>query len=114
MVFAVQTKGALGAAVAWFVLRLVSFAIWPQIVHHHLARDIHGIWLHDILRICLMTAIGVLVTQPLFNAIAGDDRISILIGLAVSGLLTLVLVAGSYKPLATKILLMLSKPSIGQ
>jgi O-antigen/teichoic acid export membrane protein len=114
MIFAVQTKGALGAAVAWFVLRLVSFAIWPQIVHHHLARDVHGTWLHDILRICLMTAIGVLVTQPLFDAIAGDDRISILIGLAVSGLLTLMLVAASHKPLATKILLMLSKPSIGQ
>jgi O-antigen/teichoic acid export membrane protein len=114
MFFAVQYKGALGAAVAWFVLRLVSFAIWPQIVHHNLARDIHGTWLHDILRISVMTAAGALLTEPLFRAIAGDDRVTILLGLAVSGCLTLVLVAGSYKPLAAKILLMLSKPSVGQ
>ena len=114
MIVAVKWYGAIGAALAWFVLRAVSFALWPQVVHHKVAPGIHGTWLHDIVRIGLVTFIALLLTEPLFRVIAGDDdsRIRILLGLAVTGAMTLAAVALSYKPLALKILLMLSKPSI--
>ncbi|WP_397452445.1 lipopolysaccharide biosynthesis protein [Pseudomonas sp. NA-150] len=111
MVLAIHYQGAYGAALAWFGLRLVSFMIWPAIVHNRLAPGIHSLWLHDLLRICLMTALGIGVSEPLFRMFSDGDRLSIFFGLAVSGLITLVLVAASYKPLATKIYFLFSKPS---
>jgi O-antigen/teichoic acid export membrane protein len=111
MFLAIHYQGAYGAALAWFGLRLVSFVIWPSIVHNRLAPGIHGQWLQDILRISLMTAAGIVVSEPLFRMIAGDDRFTTFMGLAASGLITLVLVAGSYKPLAMKIYILFSKPS---
>jgi O-antigen/teichoic acid export membrane protein len=114
MVIAVYGWGALGAAVTWFLLRLVSFALWPQVVHRRLAPGLHRPWLHDILRISLSTVLGVLLTHPLFKAIAGDssDRLVIFAALAVCGVLTLALVAVSYKPLAQRVFLKLSRASV--
>lgn len=111
MFFAIRYQGAYGAAMAWFLLRAVSIAIWPTIVHRSLAPGIHGQWLRDIVRITLMTAVGLFVSEPLFSLIAGDDRLSVLLGLAVSGLITLLIVAASYRPLAAKIFVLFSKPS---
>lgn len=111
MLLAIHYQGAYGAALACFGLRLVSFMIWPSIVHTRLAPGIHGQWVHDILRISLMTAVGIVISEPLFRMIAGDDRITTFLGLAVSGLITLTLVAASYKPLAVKIFVLFSKPS---
>ena len=111
MFFAIRYQGAYGAAVAWFLLRAVSLAIWPMIVHRRLAPAIHGQWLRDVLRISVMTALGLALSEPLFRMIAGDDRLSILLGLAVSGLVTLFIVAASYKPVAARIFILFSKPS---
>jgi O-antigen/teichoic acid export membrane protein len=108
MLLAVQHQGAYGAALAWFFLRAASFAVWPMVVHQRLAPGIHGQWLRDVLRITAMTAIGVIVSEPVFRMIADDSRTSVLLGLAASGLITLLLVAASYKPLALKIYI---KPS---
>ena len=111
MILAIHYQGAYGAALAWFALRLVSFLIWPPIVHSRLAPGINGRWLYDILRISLMTAIGIVISEPLFRMIAGDDRITTFMGLAVCGLVTLTLVVASYKPLAVRIFILFSKPS---
>lgn len=111
MFLAIHYHGAYGAALAWFFLRAGSFALWPMIVHRRLAPGIHGQWLRDIIRISLMSAVGLAVSEPVFLMIAGDDRISVLLGLAASGLITLMLVAGSYKPMALKIFVFFSKPS---
>ncbi|MDE1166970.1 MAG: oligosaccharide flippase family protein [Pseudomonas sp.] len=111
LVAAVHYQGAMGAAVAWFLLRLVSFAIWPQMIHQRLAPGIHGQWLHDMLRITLMTAVGVLLTLPLVQLFTGPGRLQTLFGLALAGVIVLVLVAGSDKPLVQKILFLLTKPS---
>jgi len=111
MFLAIHYQGAYGAAIAWFSLRLVSFMIWPAIVHNRLAPGIHGKWLHDILRISLMSAVGIVVSEPLFRMIASDDRITTFLGLAVCGLITLTLVVASYKPLAAKIYFLFSKTS---
>jgi len=49
-VFATLKYGAVGAAEAWFALRLISFFIWPPIVHHAFAPGIHRRWvLQDIM-----------------------------------------------------------------
>lgn len=112
MFLAIHYYGALGAALAWFVLRVLSFAIWPMVVHQRLAPGIHGIWLRDIVRISVMTGVGLALSGPVLQMIAGGDRFTTFLGLAVSGLITLTVVAASYKPLVTKISLLLSKPSI--
>jgi O-antigen/teichoic acid export membrane protein len=108
MLVAIKYQGAYGAALAWFFLRAASFAVWPMIVHQRLAPGIHGQWLRDVLRISAMTAVGVLISEPVFRMIAAQSRVSVLLGLAASGLITLLLVAASYKPLALKIYI---KPS---
>jgi hypothetical protein len=112
MLLAIHYQGALGAAIAWFVLRLVSFAIWPAIVHQRLAPGIHGQWLRDTLRISVMTAAGLAISEPVLRLIASDNRFNTFMGLAASGLITLMVVAASYKPLVTKISVLFSKPSI--
>jgi O-antigen/teichoic acid export membrane protein len=111
MFLAIRESGALGAALAWFVLRAVSFAIWPMIVHQRLAPGIHGQWLRDILRICVMTAVGLAISEPVMRLIANENRFNLFMGLAVSGLITLMVVAASYKPLVTKISVLFSKAS---
>lgn len=111
MFLAIQYQGAYGAALAFFSLRAVSFAIWPMIVHQRLAPGIHGQWLRDILRISAMTAVGLVCSEPVFRMIEQQNRTTVLLALAASGLITLALVAASYKPLAMKIYVLFSKPS---
>ncbi|WP_426141897.1 lipopolysaccharide biosynthesis protein [Pseudomonas sp. DWP3-1-2] len=111
MFLAIDYQGAYGAALAWFFLRIVSFSVWPMIVHTRLAPGIHGTWVRDILRISVMTVVGLAVSEPLFRLFATDNRFSIFLGLAASGLITLILVAASYKPLAARIFILFSKPS---
>ncbi|WP_225775413.1 lipopolysaccharide biosynthesis protein [Pseudomonas sp. Marseille-Q5115] len=114
MVLAIDSCGALGAAAAWFVLRLLSFAIWPRVVHHHLAPALHGVWLKDILRISLMTLLGLGLTEPIVRLMAGEDRLLTLASLAICGLVTLAIVAGSDRLLAARVILLFSKPSVGR
>ncbi|PVZ15717.1 MULTISPECIES: lipopolysaccharide biosynthesis protein [unclassified Pseudomonas] len=111
MLLAVERHGALGAALAWFILRLVSFAIWPHVVHSRLAPSIHRHWLGDILRISAVTALGLLITQPLYQAIAGG-RLSSLLGLGLCGAITLALVLASDRAMTARLLLILNKPSV--
>ncbi len=111
MFLAIHYYGAFGAAITWFVLRIVSFAIWPAIVHNRLAPGIHAQWLRDVIRISVMTAIGLAISEPVFRMIASEDRLNTFMGLAVSGLITLVVVVASYKPLVTKISVLFSKLS---
>ena len=111
MYLAIAGYGALGAGIAWFVLRVVSLAIWPMIVHQRLAPGIHGRWLRDVIRISVMTAVGLAISEPVLRLIATENRLNTFIGLAVSGLITLIIVAVSYKPLVTRLSLILSKPA---
>jgi O-antigen/teichoic acid export membrane protein len=114
MIVAIDACGALGAAAAWFVLRLLSFTIWPRVVHHHLAPGLHGVWLKDILRISLVTLVGLGLTEPIVRLMAGENRLLTLAGLAISGLVTLMLVAGSDRLLAARVMLLFSTPSAGR
>ncbi|EIK98703.1 polysaccharide biosynthesis protein [Pseudomonas sp. M47T1] len=111
LALAVHLQGAQGAAIAWFVLRLVAFALWPAFVHHRLAPGIHGQWLHDVLRITLMSALGLALTLPLVRALTGENRLQTFFALALCGLITLLLVAGSYRPLLQRVLLIFNRMS---
>jgi O-antigen/teichoic acid export membrane protein len=111
MFVSIHYYGAMGAALAWFILRLVSFAIWPAIVHNKLAPGVHGQWLRDVIRISVMTGAGLAISEPIFRMFAAEDRLSTFMGLAISGLITLAVVAASYKPLVTKISILFSKLS---
>ncbi len=49
--------GALGVALTWFVLRLISFIIWTPVVHNVFAPGIHLRWLlKDVFPVLLSTA----------------------------------------------------------
>lgn len=112
VVWAVLQHGALGAALAWFGLRLITFVIWPPLVHRRFVPGLHGIWLKDLIRITAVTFLGLLLGEPLFDAIASDERIDILLGLASSGLICLVLVAASSGSLVLKLYVLITKPSL--
>lgn len=45
IVLACYRYSAVGAAMSWFGLNLVSFVVWPPIVHRRFARGIHANWL---------------------------------------------------------------------
>ncbi len=112
VVYAVFEHGARGAAVVWFALRLITFLVWPPVVHQRFAPRLHAPWLRDLLRICLMTAIGLALSAPLFDALASDERLDIFMGLAASGALCLLLIAATTRPVVNRLFLFIHKPSI--
>ncbi len=111
LILAVHYQGALGAAIAWFALRLLSFALWPAFIHQRLAPGLQSAWVHDVLRIGLMSALGVTLTRPLVQALSSDNRLQTFLALALCGLITLLLVAGSYRPLWQRVVLIFNRMS---
>jgi hypothetical protein len=58
IIYAALEYGALGVAIVWFVLRLVTFVIWTPIVHSQYAPGIHWPWLlKDVAPAYLLTVI---------------------------------------------------------
>ena len=56
IIYAVYEWGAIGVALTWFILRLVSFVIWTPIVHYKFAPGIHKGWLFkDVLPFLVFT-----------------------------------------------------------
>lgn len=56
--WAAYTYGALGVAMVWFTLSLLSFLVWVPYVHHKFAPGVHKGWiLKDILPIFLSTCL---------------------------------------------------------
>ncbi len=54
--YSVSSYGAIGAGVAWFVIQLITFFIWPPFIHRKFAKGIHLDWmLKDILPIFIST-----------------------------------------------------------
>nr|WP_152529084.1 oligosaccharide flippase family protein [Stutzerimonas azotifigens] len=109
--YAAFSAGALGAALAWFFLRLATLAIWPTIVHRRFAPELQGPWMRDLLRVAAATALGLLLGEPLFDAIASEARLDILLALAASGLLCLLLVTASTRGVRERLYLMALGPS---
>jgi len=112
VVYATLEHGVYGAALAWFGLRMLTFLIWPSMVHKRFGACLHRPWLQDLLRITAMTGLGLLIGEPVFAAIASDNRFDILLGLAVSGLICLALVTFTSKPVVMRLYVMMTKSSV--
>lgn len=112
VIYAALEHGVYGAALAWFFLRLVTFLVWPPVVHKRFAPGVHRIWMADLLRITAMTGLGLLIGQPLFELIASDNRFDLFLALAISGLLCLLLVAATTRPLMSKLFVMMTKATV--
>lgn len=58
IMFTAYHYSALGVAILWFILRMVSFIIWVPIIHHKFAPGLHKKWLvEDILPIFVSSVI---------------------------------------------------------
>ncbi|MCQ4314698.1 lipopolysaccharide biosynthesis protein [Stutzerimonas zhaodongensis] len=111
VIYAALAHGVYGAALAWFGLRIVTFLIWPSMVHKRFGPSLHRPWLQDLLRITAMTGLGLLIGEPVFDAIASDNRFDVLLGLAVSGLICMTLVTFTTKPVVMRLYVMMTKSS---
>jgi len=59
LAFVAYAYGAVEVAMAWFVIRSITFFIWPMIVHHKFAPGLHWRWLgKDVLLPLLGTGLG--------------------------------------------------------
>ena len=112
VIYAALEHGVYGAALAWFGLRMLTFFIWPSMVHKRFAPGLHRQWLQDLLRITAMTGVGLLIGEPVFAAIASDNRFDTLLGLAVSGLICVTLVTFTSKPVVLRLYVLMTKSSI--
>lgn len=83
--------GALGVAVVWFTLRLISFIIWTPIVHHKFAPGIHWNWLlKDVAPIFVSTAAMLLFMNSLEIGFSGMGRAQVFFVLIGMGLIVLI------------------------
>ena len=86
IIYVAVEYGALGVAVTWFAIRLISFIIWPPIVHNKFAPGIHWPWLlKDILPASLLMVINSLSIE--FGSMS---RLGIFAALFGIGLLILI------------------------
>jgi O-antigen/teichoic acid export membrane protein len=90
IIYVAYEYGALGVALAWFLLRLVSFIIWTPIVHNRYAPGIHWPWLiKDVGPSFAMTSAILLVLTYVNFSIDDMNRWSIFAVLFGIGLLIL-------------------------
>ena len=78
--------GALGVAIIWFTLRIITFFIWTPIVHQRFVPNIHFKWLlHDIAPFLLNTLIFSLIFKSLNINFFDYSRLQIVIILFIMG-----------------------------
>ena len=103
VIFAVFNYGAMGVAVAWFSFRVITFFIWPPIVHHKFAPGIHRKWLfNDIGPIFVATAVMLLLANAIsldFVHIGRLETFAALIGMGTFVLLINVFVSTACRKL---------------
>ncbi|MCU7828644.1 MAG: oligosaccharide flippase family protein [Candidatus Thiodiazotropha sp. (ex Myrtea sp. 'scaly one' KF741663)] len=90
IIYVAFKHGALGVAVTWFALRLLTFIIWTPIVHNKFAPGIHRPWfLKDIAPILICTTVLLLLVDGLNIDFAGLDRFGVFLTLGCTGLMML-------------------------
>ncbi|MGI9249447.1 MAG: oligosaccharide flippase family protein [Woeseiaceae bacterium] len=90
IIYVAYTYGAMGVAVTWFVLRLLSFIIWTPIVHNKFARGIHWPWLFKDVGPSFLMTMALLLFMVYFDFPFDDmKRSSIFATLIGAGLLLL-------------------------
>lgn len=84
--FTAYSYGALGVAMLWFGLRIVSFFIWVPIVHHKFAKGIHKDWmLQDVLPVFMSSLLYLFLVGKLGFTFDGS-RLEIFMTLIFIGL----------------------------
>lgn len=92
IIYAAFEWGAIGVALTWFILRLLSFVIWTPIVHHKFAPGIHKIWLFkDVLPFLVFTSICLAVVRMIDIDFFAFSRIEILASLLGIGVVIFVI-----------------------
>jgi len=92
VIYATLNYGALGAGIAWFVLRVVWGLVWTPIVHHRFALGLHWKWLfNDVLVIVLAVTLAALMMQYLYPTDAELSRPLIFLVLILMGLMVMVI-----------------------
>ncbi len=91
---------------------MLTFLVWPSIVHRRFAPDLHRPWVQDLLRITAMTGLGLLLGAPFVETLAGDDRIDALLALALNGMACLALVTFTSRPVVLRLYLLMTKSSL--
>lgn len=90
MIYVALNYGAVGAGIAWLLLRIVWIIIWTPIVHHRFAPGIHWKWLiHDVGLIVFVLTLWTYGLQLVFYFTAEDNRLTVFASLIVMGISTL-------------------------
>jgi O-antigen/teichoic acid export membrane protein len=90
--YSVMNYGAIGAAIAWFFVQLISFLIWPPFVHSKFAKGIHRDWMmKDILPSLLMTVLYLSILKLLNIDFKIFNRVEIFMILIFLGVILLIL-----------------------
>lgn len=95
MIYIALTYGALGAGIAWFILRVIWWLVWTPIVHQRFIPGIHFEWFFkDVMPVILTITFVVFIADELFLLDVNDSRIELFLSLL--GLGTLVLLLSSF------------------
>jgi len=90
MIYVAFEYGAMGVAITWFILRLISFIIWTPIVHYKFAPGIHWPWLFkDVAPIFVSTAAALLLIEGFDIGFGGMTRMEIFMVLISIGMMVL-------------------------
>ncbi len=92
LIYAAYVYGAMGVAVSWFLIRVVSFSLWSAIVHHRFAPGIHYKWLmEDITPMFAMTCFTLFSASSLKGMIGMAGRLEAFVLVVCIGTLALLL-----------------------
>lgn len=95
--FAVSTYGAVGAGIAWAVVQLAVFFIWPPFVHSKFAKGIHKDWMiKDITPAFVVTLVYLVILKLIAIDFEIFNRIEMFLVLILLGCVLLVLNAVVY------------------
>ena len=95
--FSAYEYGAIGVAIVWFILRLLSFLVWVPLVHRKFAPNLHKDWIVNDIMPMFISSVAYVTLLKYFNIKFSHDRLEILVGLIVigAGLLILNILASS-------------------
>lgn len=94
IVYIAINYGALGAGIAWFILRVIWWVLWTPIVHKRFTPGLHLKWLFkDVMPIMITTIFAVLLANQLFQVDKNDSRLELFIVPILSGVFVITLSA---------------------
>lgn len=120
LAFVAYRYGAVPAAQAWFIIRLVNFFIWPALVHRKFVPGLHSTWLiKDILSPLLGAALGLAALATLTGDLSPPphdaSRWALLAQLGLMGIFVLTcsaLTADKVRQKALRLVLQTASPKL--